>query len=195
MKISLIGPKWNQMVNSYPPLGLAYLAAVAEEEGHDVSVHDFGLRPERTLEAELADVLAFKPDLVGFTSMTTSHHSVEQAAAPLKEALGVPLVIGGTAVQGDDYGLTADGQVVTDQVVIPAGRSSVVVTLGVVDDAGRAGVQCACHDGHLPGGGADGDLDCLVALVIRQQGGFTRRASDEESVDTGGDEELAQLLE
>ncbi|HUW13051.1 MAG TPA: radical SAM protein [Anaerolineae bacterium] len=95
MRISLIGPKWNQMVNNYPPLGLAYLAAVAEQEGHDVRVHDFGLRPDRPLEAELADVLAFRPDLVGFTSMTTSQHSVEQAAAPLKEELGVPLVIGG----------------------------------------------------------------------------------------------------
>ena len=95
MKISLIGPKWNQMVNNYPPLGLAYLAAVAEQEGHEVRVHDFGLRPEVPLEAEIAEVLDFRPDLVGFTSMTTSHHSVEQAARPLKAELGVPLVVGG----------------------------------------------------------------------------------------------------
>ncbi len=26
MRISLIGPKWNEMINSYPPLGLGYLA-------------------------------------------------------------------------------------------------------------------------------------------------------------------------
>ena len=95
MKISLIGPKWNQMVNNYPPLGLAYLAAVAEQEGHKVRVHDFGLRPEAPLEAEIGEVLDFRPDLVGFTSMTTSQHSVEQAAGPLKAELGVPLVIGG----------------------------------------------------------------------------------------------------
>jgi radical SAM superfamily enzyme YgiQ (UPF0313 family) len=95
MKISLIGPKWNQMVNNYPPLGLAYLAAVAEQEGHEVRVHDFGLRPEVSLEAEIAEVLDFRPDLVGFTSMTTSQHSVEQMAGPLKDELGVPLVIGG----------------------------------------------------------------------------------------------------
>ena len=95
MRISLIGPKWNQMVNNYPPLGLAYLAAVAEQEGHEVRIHDFGLRPEKPLEDEIAEVLDFRPDLVGFTSMTTSQRSVEQAAGPLKTELGVPLVIGG----------------------------------------------------------------------------------------------------
>ena len=95
MKISLIGPKWNQMVNNYPPLGLAYLAAVAEQEGHEVRIHDFGLRPQMLLEDEISKVLDFRPDLVGFTSMTTSQHAVEQTAGPLKAELGVPLVIGG----------------------------------------------------------------------------------------------------
>jgi anaerobic magnesium-protoporphyrin IX monomethyl ester cyclase len=95
MKIALIGPKWNQMVNNYPPLGLAYLAAVAEQQGHDVRVFDFGLRPQKPLEADLAEVIDFHPDLVGFTSMTTAQQSVEQSAAPLKAELGVPLVIGG----------------------------------------------------------------------------------------------------
>ena len=83
------------MVNSYPPLGLAYLAAVAEQGGHEVRVHDFGLRPEIPLEAQIAEVLDFRPDLVAFTSMTTSQHSLEQMAGPLKSELGVPLVIGG----------------------------------------------------------------------------------------------------
>ncbi|HIC89101.1 MAG TPA: radical SAM protein [Anaerolineae bacterium] len=95
MRISLIGPKWNEMVNSYPSLGLGYLAAVAEQEGHECRIHDFGLRPARPLEEEVQDVVDFRPDLVAFTSMTTSYHSVEQAAAMLKEALGVPIVIGG----------------------------------------------------------------------------------------------------
>lgn len=95
MRIALIGPKWNQLVNNYPPLGLAYLAAVARQEGHEVRVYDFGLRPQEPLEAEIAAVVDFHPDLVGFTSMTTSQHSVEQAAALLKAELGIPVVIGG----------------------------------------------------------------------------------------------------
>lgn len=95
MKISLISPKWNQMRTSYPPLGLGYLAACLEREGHEVRIHDFGLRPEVPVAQEVEEVVAFGPDLVGMTSMTTSHHSLEEAAPLLKERLGVPIVVGG----------------------------------------------------------------------------------------------------
>ncbi|NLE77376.1 MAG: radical SAM protein [Chloroflexi bacterium] len=95
MKIALISPKWNQMTNSYPPLGLGYLAACLERAGHEVRIHDFGLRPDVTIAAEVAQVVAFAPDLVGMTSMTTSHHSLGEAARLLKEQSGVPIVIGG----------------------------------------------------------------------------------------------------
>ena len=95
MKVALIGPKWNELVNAYPSLGLGYLAAVAEQEGHEVAIFDFGLEPCRPMEDEVQDVIDFKPDLVAFTSMTTSYASVEQAAAMLKEALGVTILIGG----------------------------------------------------------------------------------------------------
>ncbi|MCS7040827.1 MAG: cobalamin-dependent protein, partial [Caldilineales bacterium] len=95
VKIAFIGPKWNEMVNAYPSLGLGYLAAVAEQDGHECRIFDFGLRPKRPLAEEVQDVVDFKPDLVAFTSMTTSYASVEEAAAMLKEALGVTIVIGG----------------------------------------------------------------------------------------------------
>ncbi len=95
MKVALIGPKWNELVNAYPSLGLGYLAAVAEQEGHEVQIFDFGLKPCRPLEEEVQDVLDFKPDLVSFTSMTTSYASVEQASAMLKEEMNAPILIGG----------------------------------------------------------------------------------------------------
>ena len=95
MRISLIGPKWNEMINSYPPLGLGYLAAVAEQDGHDVRIHDFGLYPSQPLEEDARQVVDFKPDLVAFTSMTTSYHYVEQLVERLKAATGVPVIIGG----------------------------------------------------------------------------------------------------
>ncbi len=95
MRIAFIGPKWNQLVNSYPSLGLGYLAAVAEQEGHECAIFDFGLRPHVPIEEEVKAVIDFKPDLVAFTSMTTSFYSVERAAELLKEALGVPIIIGG----------------------------------------------------------------------------------------------------
>jgi len=95
MKVSLLSPKWNKMVNSYPSLGLGYLAAVAEQEGHEVRIHDMGLDPKKSVEEEVAEVVAFGPDLVGATAMTTSWYSIEQAIALVKEQIGCPVVIGG----------------------------------------------------------------------------------------------------
>jgi radical SAM superfamily enzyme YgiQ (UPF0313 family) len=95
MRISLIGPKWNEMINSYPPLGLGYLAAIAEQDGHEVRIHDFGLYPSTTVEQDAQQVIDFRPDLLAFTSMTTSYHYVEQLVERLKLALGVPVIIGG----------------------------------------------------------------------------------------------------
>ncbi|MEZ4767277.1 MAG: radical SAM protein [Caldilineales bacterium] len=83
------------MINSYPPLGLGYLAAVAEQDGHEVRIHDFGLYPSQPLEEDARQVADYKPDLVAFTSMTTSYHYVEQLVQRLKGELGVPVIIGG----------------------------------------------------------------------------------------------------
>lgn len=95
MKVALVGPKWNKLVNSYPSLGLGYIAAVLEEEGHEVKLVDMGVRPSVPVEEEMQAVFAFAPDLVGFTSMSTSHHSIERAAKMIKEQVGCPTVIGG----------------------------------------------------------------------------------------------------
>ena len=65
MRVALIGPKWNEMVNSYPSLGLAYLAAIAEQEGHEAAVFDMGLHPNKPLADEVADIVAFLETLSG----------------------------------------------------------------------------------------------------------------------------------
>ena len=95
MKVALIGPKWHEMVNSYPSLGLAYLAAIAEQDGHEAAVFDMGLRPNKPLAQEVAEIIAWQPDVIAYTAMTTSYQSVEDSVAMLKAALGVPTIIGG----------------------------------------------------------------------------------------------------
>jgi len=95
VKVALISPKWNQLVNSYPSLGLGYLAAVLEQRGHRAAIFDFGLDPRRPLADEVADVLAFQPDLIGLTSMTSAYHSVEQTIELLRAGTQATLVIGG----------------------------------------------------------------------------------------------------
>jgi len=95
MRVALVGPKWHQMVNSYPSLGLGYLAAIAEQEGHEAAVFDMGLRPKVPVSVEVDEIVAWKPDVIAFTAMTTSYQSVEEATALLKAALPVPIIIGG----------------------------------------------------------------------------------------------------
>jgi len=95
MKIALVSPKWNKKANDYPPLGIAYLAAVLERDGHQVGVFDFGLDPDAPLEDDVKRVCAFAPQLVGITAMTSVYHSALEMAIMLKASLGRPIVIGG----------------------------------------------------------------------------------------------------
>ena len=95
MRVALVGPKWHEMVNSYPSLGLGYLAAIAEQEGHEAAVFDMGLRPASPVTDDVKQIIDWKPDAIAFTSMTTSYQSVEEAVVLLKQALPVPIIIGG----------------------------------------------------------------------------------------------------
>jgi len=95
MHIALVSPKWHQMVNSYPPLGLGYLAAVLEREGHRVSIHDLGLDPASPIAEDVARIAAEEPSLVGLTAMTNNYHSIRETTAALREVLDCPIVIGG----------------------------------------------------------------------------------------------------
>lgn len=83
------------MVNSYPPLGLAYLAAFLEKEGHQVKIFDFGLTPDSSSEQDISQVLDYAPDLAGLTAMTNNYHSALAIARTLKDAKPLPIVIGG----------------------------------------------------------------------------------------------------
>lgn len=95
MRIAFISPKWNKKANDYPPLGLAYLAAVLEREGHEIKIFDFSLDPHTSLEDDVQAVCTFDPHLVGITAMTSVYHSALETATLLKAYLGRPIVIGG----------------------------------------------------------------------------------------------------
>ncbi|MCX7009490.1 MAG: cobalamin-dependent protein, partial [Kiritimatiellaeota bacterium] len=53
------------------PLGMAYIAAVLEKSGHTVRVLDM-LIERLDEEAVLSHVRSFNPDVVGFSSVTTT---------------------------------------------------------------------------------------------------------------------------
>ena len=95
MRISLISPKWDKMVLTYPPLGLAYVAAMLERKGHEVRIHVFSLDPTSPLANDVDEVCQFSPDVVGISSMTNVYFSAMQTARLVKEKIGCPVIIGG----------------------------------------------------------------------------------------------------
>lgn len=101
MKILLINPLAVKSelrrhgADTHPPLGLLYIAAVLEKEGHKVSVIDN--------EAECLDeqrlkerISGEKPDAVGITAYTAKYDSVVHAAKMVKAVdRKIPVIIGG----------------------------------------------------------------------------------------------------
>ena len=108
MKIVLIQTPWSQLTAGefkrvqknftfYPPIGLMYIAAFVEKNGHsadiiDLEVESFGIE-------ELCDKIAeCDADIVGLTSTTPVFHTVQAYANYLKKRLGLPIVVGGSHV-------------------------------------------------------------------------------------------------
>jgi radical SAM superfamily enzyme YgiQ (UPF0313 family) len=88
----------------HPHLGLTSLAAVAQENGHDVVIYDpkreirFGRRPysERFYELAAEDILASRPDAIGFTTLGCSFLFAVKVAELIKQrTLHLTIMIGG----------------------------------------------------------------------------------------------------
>jgi len=92
MKILLINPAPTGTLKAtgvlFPPLGLLYVAAYAEKEGHQVAVRDLAVRRKRE------EVDFKKYDMVGISTDTTRHRQALQLAKKAK-ANGCTVVMGG----------------------------------------------------------------------------------------------------
>jgi len=93
VRILLVNPKSKLPIDTRtsPPLGLAYLAAVSEQRGDQVRVHDGDIE-EVPLEAVLRDL---NPDVVGITANTTQISAAWRDALLARSMSGVPVVLGG----------------------------------------------------------------------------------------------------
>lgn len=130
MKITLVNYHSGDQVNSrvpkslvkiwgvIPPLGLAYIAAVLEKDGYDVSILDvpaLNLTKKETYEK----LKEQKPDVVGVTCMSSTIKGALEAAE-LAKKIGAKVVIGGSHVAACpkeilsydfiDYGLIGEGE-------------------------------------------------------------------------------------
>lgn len=105
MKISLLYPLWTEeygqisyfakKAGKWPPLNLAYLAAIAEKKGHEVNIID-GEAESLSIEQIVNQTKEFSPDLIGITGTTPFYHiSVDLARELKKQIPEVPIAIGG----------------------------------------------------------------------------------------------------
>lgn len=105
MKISLLYPLWTEeygeishfakKMGVYPPLNLAYLAAISEKEGHEVNIID-GEADDLSIEQIVNQTKKFSPDLIGITGTTPFYHISVNLAKELKKQIPeVPIAIGG----------------------------------------------------------------------------------------------------
>ena len=93
MRILLVNPKSKLPIDTRmsPSLGLAYLAAVTEQRGHEVRVHDGDVE-----DAPLAAILSrFAPQIVGITANTTQITAAWRDAELVKSVSDAAVVLGG----------------------------------------------------------------------------------------------------
>ncbi|MCW4015414.1 MAG: cobalamin-dependent protein [Candidatus Bathyarchaeota archaeon] len=114
VKIALVNPPTLKGVyrhQLYLPIGLAYLAAVLEENGHEVTVMDC---PALHMDNEdlRKKLSSFEPQIVGITSMTPTIQSALLAAQVAKEACPEA-----TVVLGGAHATFMDEQLITEQAI------------------------------------------------------------------------------
>jgi radical SAM superfamily enzyme YgiQ (UPF0313 family) len=81
----------------FPPLSLAWVAAIAEESGHRAIIIDartLGLSMQQTAEL----LKEFKPDLIGFTITTYAYRETLSWIKYIKKEVGGPIAVGGFGV-------------------------------------------------------------------------------------------------
>jgi len=88
MKVTLVNPPYPQGVHSHPPfipLGIAYLGAIAEKEGHEVTVID--CQAEKLTYAAFRDRIRRTPsDVIGATATTLLYKSAMKLITLAKQA-------------------------------------------------------------------------------------------------------------
>lgn len=91
-------PVVSQEFGVYPPLGLAYAAAILEKEGHEVILIDANAL-KLTKEETLKRIMDFKPKLLGFMLTTYMFQDTLEWIKYLKRKTNLPVVVGNINVE------------------------------------------------------------------------------------------------
>jgi radical SAM superfamily enzyme YgiQ (UPF0313 family) len=96
----------------FPPLGLAYMAAVLEQNGFEVKIMDCPVC-EINHEQLKAELTSFEPTLIGIASMTPTIPSALKSARVAEEACPDAKVI-----MGGPHATFADKQILTEEAAV-----------------------------------------------------------------------------
>jgi anaerobic magnesium-protoporphyrin IX monomethyl ester cyclase len=140
LKVALISPppasQWAFVDYQYPLIGLAYLAAVLEKDGHQVMVIDC---PPQHLTYKHIDqeISHFQPDIIGITSVTATFTSALKVAQNTKQVCpGALVVLGGPHVTiADDQFLLQHPEV--DVVVKGEGEQTILALARYISGQGN----------------------------------------------------------
>lgn len=106
MKVALIYPRlykhkesfgiggYERIMLGYPPLSLAYVAAIIKKSGHEVIIID-GSILNLDLHKIIKKIKDFSPDLLGFNVATNTFHNVVFWISQIKKIVDIPVIIGG----------------------------------------------------------------------------------------------------
>ena len=90
MKILLLSFPEKNLIN--PPLGLAYIAAMLNKNGHQAIISEGN---NKTVKDQIKAANIIKPDIVGISISTPSRMNCFKIAKGIKKALNLPIVLGG----------------------------------------------------------------------------------------------------
>jgi radical SAM superfamily enzyme YgiQ (UPF0313 family) len=95
LRVALVNPRVESYSSILPPLGLLYVAAVLEREGHEVRVFDIHPYDDK----DLPGLAAYRPDVIGMTILTDYWPRAVKVAAFVGQAIpNATFVIGGIHV-------------------------------------------------------------------------------------------------
>ncbi len=105
------------------PLGLAYIAGVCRDAGHEVRIRDLFDSSTEDIRRLFDELDEFRPDAVGFTAMTENFRNGVELAKAVKSRYGCPVIFGGWHVSGEPSAVL---ETPIDYVVIGEGEETML---------------------------------------------------------------------
>ena len=165
------------IANRMAPQGMLSIAAWLQKDGHDVFVYDcLGPRAPVNIDQQVKEILALKPELVGFSATTSSFPDAAELAQKIKDRHpDIITICGGVHVSAlrekllalypaFDYFAAGEGEVTMSE--LSAGLDPEAISGLIRREAGK--VLANEPRAHIA------DLDCLPFPAYEKLAGFPR---------------------